>query len=92
VQGDDNSMHDSEVEEEEEKEEDLEENYATSFIDGSTIYGSESVRESYLRTFHNGQLRTFNHSVTGAQLLPIADNSTTLRMTATARVRPSSKF
>uniref|UniRef100_A0A1A9X3G1 Chorion peroxidase n=1 Tax=Glossina brevipalpis TaxID=37001 RepID=A0A1A9X3G1_9MUSC len=48
-------------------------NQATSFIDGSMVYGNSDLRQQQLRTMRNGTLRMFETS-DGRQLLPISTN------------------
>ncbi|KAI8892142.1 heme peroxidase, partial [Globomyces pollinis-pini] len=66
-------------------------NFATGFIDGSVIYGSNQETNDILRTFENGFLRTFIDPVSGSELLPIA-NATTFGMMASARVTAKTKL
>lgn len=58
-------------------------NLATSFIDGSVVYGNSDLKQKHLRTFQNGTLRTFllsrndsdnNNTNIVKGLLPISTN------------------
>uniref|UniRef100_A0A915D5A7 Chorion peroxidase n=1 Tax=Ditylenchus dipsaci TaxID=166011 RepID=A0A915D5A7_9BILA len=48
-------------------------NQATSFLDGSTIYGSTMERMKKLRSFHNGRLVTSHESPNSRELPPTMD-------------------
>ncbi|KAF5295133.1 hypothetical protein FQA39_LY13284 [Lamprigera yunnana] len=47
-------------------------NKVTHFMDGSSIYGSNPEQTRDLRSFHNGQLKTFNDF--GRHLLPLSED------------------
>ncbi|KAJ3324500.1 hypothetical protein HDV06_006911 [Boothiomyces sp. JEL0866] len=66
-------------------------NYQTSFIDASTVYGSNQAQNSLIRSYSNGLMKTWFDPVTGAELLPVADSSTFSAM-ASARVTSSTKL
>lgn len=46
-------------------------NQASSYIDGSMIYGNTESLASRLRTFNNGELEMF-HTTDGRTLLPVS--------------------
>ncbi|KAI1710068.1 heme peroxidase domain-containing protein [Ditylenchus destructor] len=48
-------------------------NIATSFLDGSTIYGSTEDRTKRLRSFHNGRLLTSHEAPNSRELPPTMD-------------------
>ncbi|KAI8908583.1 heme peroxidase [Gorgonomyces haynaldii] len=50
-------------------------NYATSFVDASTVYGHSTATASTLRTFTNGLLKSSLHPKTGQEFPPLLYNT-----------------
>ncbi|KAI8908582.1 heme peroxidase [Gorgonomyces haynaldii] len=51
-------------------------NYATSYLDASTVYGHSVSVAASLRTFSNGLLKTYVHPTTGQEFPPLVYNFT----------------